>query len=207
MVYLYKWTPVYVTPLMVKRSFENFSDKSYKIEKRWVSLEEISPYLILAVIASEDNRFDTHRGFDWVEIDKAIDASKKGKKLRGASTITQQTAKNLFLLPSRSWVRKGLEAWFTILIEIAWDKRRVMEVYLNIAEMGRGIFGAEAAARHHFGSSAKRMSVHQSALIAATLPNPIKRSASKPGPYVSQRALQIVDLMNKIAQPEWLKNK
>ena len=142
-----KWVPVWVTPLMIQRTVENWNDKTFKTHKTWVSYERISPELAKAVIASEDNLFDSHNGFDWNSINKAInDHEKRGKRLRGASTISQQTAKNVFLLPSRSYVRKGLEAYFTVLIEFMWGKERIMEVYLNVAEMGRGIYGAEAAA-------------------------------------------------------------
>lgn len=203
---IHKWVPVYVTPLMVKRSIEFAGDDSFKTKKKWVSLDKISKSMVMAVIASEDNRFDQHNGFDWIEIDKALEAGKKGKRLRGASTITQQTAKNVFLLPSRSWFRKGLEAWFTLGVELIWGKERIMEVYLNVAEMGKGVYGAEAAARHHFGKSAMKLTAHESALIAATLPNPLKRSASRPGPYVQSRAVQILGLMYKVPRPDWLDN-
>lgn len=136
-----KWVPVWVTPLMIQRTVENWNDKTFKTHKTWVSYDRISPELAKAVIASEDNLFDSHNGFDWKSINKAInDHEKRGKRLRGASTISQQTAKNVFLLPSRSYVRKGLEAYFTVLIEFMWGKERIMEVYLNVAEMGRGIY-------------------------------------------------------------------
>ena len=138
-VLMLKWVPVYVTPLMIQRSVQYRNDKSFHTRKTWVSYDRISPELARAVIASEDNLFDTHSGFDWKQINKAIDDHERGKKLRGASTISQQTAKNVFLLPSRNFVRKGLEAYFTVLIENIWGKRRIMEVYLNVAEMGRGI--------------------------------------------------------------------
>ena len=142
-----KWIPVWWTPLMAVRSIEYRNDKTFRTHKTWVSYGHISPELAKAVIASEDNLFDSHNGFDWKQINKAIeDHEQKGKRLRGASTISQQTAKNVFLLPSRSFVRKGLEAYFTVLIEVIWGKRRIMEVYLNVAEMGKGIYGAGAAA-------------------------------------------------------------
>ena len=135
-----KWIPVWWTPLMAVRSIEYRNDKTFRTHKTWVSYDNISPELAKAVIASEDNLFDSHNGFDWKQINKAIeDHEQTGKRLRGASTISQQTAKNVFLLPSRSFVRKGLEAYFTVLIEVIWGKRRIMEVYLNVAEMGKGI--------------------------------------------------------------------
>ena len=154
-------------------------------------MEKISPNLAKAVVASEDSRFYTHKGFDWVEIKNAVDAHQKGKKLRGASTISQQTAKNVFLLPGRSWVRKGLEAYFTCLIEWIWGKERILEVYLNVAEMGRGIYGAEAAAEHLFTTRASKLTRKQAALIAACLPNPLQRTANKPTPYLLKRAADI----------------
>jgi monofunctional biosynthetic peptidoglycan transglycosylase len=200
-----KWAPVYITPLMIIRSVENRGDKNFKTTKRWVPLEKISSNMVMAVIASEDNRFNEHRGFDWVEIDRAIDESKrKGRRLRGASTISQQTAKNVFLIPSRSWIRKGFEVYFTAGIELIWGKRRVMEVYLNVAEMGRGIYGAEAAAGVMFNKTAQKLTTRESALIAASLPNPLRRRADRPSPYHNSRATDIQDLMRKLPVPEWI---
>ena len=190
-VTLLKWVPVYYTPLMAVRSWEFRDDSTFRTHKRWMPMEKISPNLAKAVVASEDSRFYTHKGFDWVEIKNAVDAHQKGKKLRGASTISQQTAKNVFLLPGRSWVRKGLEAYFTCLIEWIWGKERILEVYLNVAEMGRGIYGAEAAAEHLFTTRASKLTRKQAALIAACLPNPLKRKANKPTPYLLKRAADI----------------
>lgn len=188
-VTLLKWVPVYYTPLMAVRCWQFRGDSNYHTYKTWMPIEKISPYLAKAVVASEDARFYTHNGFDWIEIEKAFDAHRnKGKKLRGASTISQQTAKNVFLLPGRSWVRKGLEAYFTCLIECIWGKERILEVYLNVAEMGRGIFGAEAAAQQLFNTRASKLTRKQSALIAVCLPNPLKRKANKPTPYLLKRA-------------------
>lgn len=206
-VLLLKWVPVYFTPLMAIRSCEYFSDDTYKTYKTWKPLSEISPNMSMAVMASEDTRFLDHNGFDWVEIDNALDATKRGKKLRGASTISQQTAKNVFLYPGRSWVRKGLEVYFTGLIELVWGKERIMEVYLNVAEMGRGIFGAEAAAERLFQTRASKLSPRQAALIAATLPNPLKRKANAPTGYLSGRAGDIQHMMGLIPRPEWLNQK
>lgn len=190
-VTLLKWAPVYYTPLMAVRSWEFRDDSTFRTHKRWMPMEKISPNLAKAVVASEDSRFYTHKGFDWVEIKNAVDAHQKGKKLRGASTISQQTAKNVFLFPGRSWVRKGLEAYFTCLIEWIWGKERILEVYLNVAEMGRGIYGAEAAAEHLFTTRASKLTRKQAALIAACLPNPLQRKANKPTPYLLKRASDI----------------
>ena len=149
-VVLLKWVPVYYTPLMAIRSIEYRNDPDFKSTKNWKSLDEISNKMVYAVIASEDNRFEEHNGFDFIEIKNAINDSKKGKRLRGASTISQQTAKNVFLFPGRSWIRKGLECYFTLLIEWIWGKERIMEVYLNVAETGKGLYGVEAAAQKYF---------------------------------------------------------
>ena len=203
-VIILKWVPIPYTPLMAIRSFEYRDDDSFKTIKHWVQLKEISPNMIMAVIASEDNRFEEHKGFDWVEINKAIADGKKGKRMRGASTISQQTAKNVFLTPSRSWIRKGLEAYFTTAIELIWGKQRIMEVYLNVAEMGKGIYGAEAAANELFKKTAQKLTVRESALIAATLPNPLQRKANTPSAYMSSRARDIEVLMAKVKRPDWI---
>ena len=207
-VLILKWVPVWITPLMVKRSIEYRNDEDFQTHKEWRSYDDISPELAKAVIASEDNLFVEHNGFDWKEMKKAIDEHKnKGKKLRGASTISQQTAKNVFLFPSRSYVRKGFEAYFTVLIEWIWGKERILEVYLNVAEMGKGVYGAEAAAQELFGKSASELTRRESSLIAACLPNPIGRHADKPSKYVSKRAGQIRNLIPKISYPEWISHK
>lgn len=207
-VTILKWVPVWFTPLMISRSIEYRSDDSFRTHKKWRSYEEISSELAKAVIASEDNLFVEHNGFDWKEMKKAFDEHKnKGKKLRGASTISQQTAKNVFLFPSRSYLRKAVEAYFTVLIEWIWGKERILEVYLNVAEMGKGIYGAEAAAQELFGKSASELTRRESSLIAACLPNPIDRHADKPSNYVSKRAGQIRNLIPKIAYPDWISHK
>lgn len=202
-VVLLKWVPVYYTPLMAIRSIEYRNDPDFKSTKNWKSLDEISNKMVYAVIASEDNRFEEHYGFDFIEIKNAINDSKKGKRLRGASTISQQTAKNVFLFPGRSWIRKGLECYFTLLIEWIWGKERIMEVYLNVAETGKGLYGVEAAAQKYFKKSASKLNSYESSLIAASLPNPLKRNPAKPTNYMIKRASQIRSLMNKIALPEW----
>lgn len=203
-----KWIPVWWTPLMAVRSIEYRSDKTFRTHKTWVSYDHISPELAKAVIASEDNLFDSHNGFDWKQINKAIEAHEQtGKRLRGASTISQQTAKNVFLLPSRSFVRKGLEAYFTVLIEVIWGKRRIMEVYLNVAEMGKGIYGAEAAAEQLFHKKASKLTRRESCLIAACLPNPLKRNAARPSSYILNRAVTIERLESKLEYPDWVRHE
>lgn len=198
-----KWLPVVRTPLMDIRAREFRADDDYKFRKQWVRLEDVSDNLVMAVMASEDNRFLDHKGFDRVEIKKALDEKKSGKRVRGASTISQQTAKNVFLTPSKTLFRKGLEAYFTVLIEKIWGKRRIMEVYLNVAEMGKGIYGAEAAARYYFNVPASKLTAHQASLIAACLPGPLNRDPAHPSKYMRQRSAQIVSLMGKIKKPDW----
>lgn len=204
-VIILKWAPVCVTPLMVKRSIENRNNPKFHTEHTWVPLEEISASLAKAVIASEDNLFMEHNGFDIESIKKALDERNKGKRRRGASTISQQTAKNVFTFGSRGWLRKGMETYYTILIEAFWSKDRIMEVYLNVAEMGPGIYGAEAAARHYFKKSAKKLTRQESALMAVCLPNPHKMHPDRPSSYVLGRQKAIMDLSRKLSYPAWLK--
>lgn len=161
------------------------------VERQWVGLSQIAPAVPRAAIGAEDARFCAHNGFDFVAMEAAAARNASGGKLRGGSTISQQAAKNAFLWPGRSYVRKGLEAWFTVLIEAIWGKPRIMEVYLNIAEMGPGIYGVEAAAQHYFKVSAARLSPAQASRIAAILPQPIKRNAAKPGRFVKRYARRI----------------
>nr|WP_320058321.1 monofunctional biosynthetic peptidoglycan transglycosylase [uncultured Bacteroides sp.] len=195
-VVAYRYIPVYATPLMPIRCVQQIFDGKKPIWKhKWVPLEEMSPYMPRAVIASEDNRFPTHNGFDVVEIKKAMKENEKRKKKRGASTISQQTAKNVFLWPQSSWLRKGFEVYFTALIEVVWSKERIMEVYLNSIEMGNGIYGAEATANYKFGTQASKLSKGQCALIAATLPNPIRFDSARPSSYIKRRQQQILRLM------------
>src|ERR1041384_3584858 len=187
-VMIFRWVPIPLTPLMLIRCVEQKADgKKMRLDHDWVSFEEIAPKLQLAVVCSEDQNYLKHYGFDFGAIEKAMKANESGKKLRGASTISQQTAKNVFLWPGRSYIRKGLEAWFTFLIELLWSKERIMEVYLNSIEMGDGVYGAEAAARFWFRKPAASLSADESSAIAAILPNPLRYSASPPGPYVVAR--------------------
>ena len=190
-VLAYKWLPVKVTPLMLIRKAQGVTDASGSWQHEWVPLDSISPYLPVAVMASEDQNFLKHNGFDYRAILDAYEEAQAGGRVRGASTISQQTAKNVFLWPNSSWVRKGFEAYFTVLIEWMWSKQRIMEVYLNSIEMGPGIYGAEAVAQEHFGCHARELSRSQCALIAATLPNPLRYSSKDPGPYMQKRKRQI----------------
>lgn len=189
MVLLYKWVPVPGTPLMVIRKFESRDDgkSAPSVKHDWVPLESISPHLQLAVVCSEDQNYLKHDGIDWGAIEKAQKENEKRKRPRGASTITQQTAKNIFLWQGRNYLRKGLEVWFTFLIETFWSKERIMEVYLNSIEMGDGIYGAEAASQAYFGKSAARLTPDEAALIAAILPNPRRYSAKNPSAYTRGR--------------------
>ena len=199
MVVVYRFAPVYVTPLMVIRSAQHIVKGESPIwYHKWVSFDKISPHLPMAVIASEDNRFAIHNGFDFVEIKRAMKEKEKRRRNRGASTISQQTAKNVFLWPQSSWLRKGFEVYFTWMIELVWSKERIMEVYLNSIEMGDNIYGAEAAAKHKFQTTAAKLTRRQAALIAATLPNPIRFDSANPSPYIQKRQAQIQRLMRLI---------
>lgn len=172
--------------------------EGHGIEKDWTPLENLSPNLVRAVIASEDARFCAHSGFDWTELRAALASNREGGRLRGASTISMQTAKNAFLWPDRTLIRKAVEAWFTFLIEVLWPKSRIMEVYLNLAEWGGGIYGAEAAARHWFDRPAERLSARQAALLAAALPSPLASSPARPSSYLSRRAATIESRMGVV---------
>lgn len=187
-VLLYKWVPVPATPLMVIRTahqLQHTEEKQWK--HQWVPLEKISKNLQLAVICSEDQKFTRHHGFDVKAIEKVIDNYSADERLRGASTISQQTAKNVFLWPQRSWVRKGFEVYFTFLVESLWSKSRIMEVYLNSIEMGNGIYGAQAASQYWFHKDASALSKYEAAAIAAILPNPLKMKADPATPYIQKR--------------------
>lgn len=192
-----RFMPVYFTPLMFIRVGQQItSGESIKLKHHWVSIDEIAKDMPLAVMSSEDQRFLMHHGFDFDAIQQAAKENREGKRKRGASTISQQTAKNVFLWPGRTWLRKGLETYFTFLIEALWSKQRIMEVYLNSIEMGNGIYGAEAVAQEHFGCKASQLTRKQCALIAATLPNPRKFNSAAPSPYMKKRQRRIVKEMN-----------
>jgi monofunctional biosynthetic peptidoglycan transglycosylase len=201
---LYRFINPPATPLMLIRVIENIADnKKPSITKDWKSLDDISQNLVLAVIASEDNNFESHYGIDFKAIEKAKKLNARGKKIRGASTITQQTAKNVFLWQARTYVRKGLELYFSGLIELFWGKKRIMEVYLNVIEMGDGIYGAEAAARKYFNKPAKNLTRSEAAAIAAVLPNPRKWRPDKPTAYIARKKSWILWNMNNVLKPDW----
>ena len=201
-VVAYRFVPVYVTPLMVIRVVEQtFSDEyDVKWEHNWVPLKEMSKYMPVAVMASEDARFLKHNGFDFDAIQKAVEHNKKAKTKHGASTITQQTAKNVFLWPGRSWIRKGLEMYFTVLIEVLWGKERIMEVYLNSIEMGKGIYGADAVARDKFNTSPDKLTRDQCAYIAVSLPNPLQRDSAHPTAKMKKMHNTVLKRMKQIDQ-------
>lgn len=205
-VVAYKFIPVWFTPLMFIRTAQHVSSGEMpRLHHHWVPIEEITPDMPIAVMASEDQRFLIHHGFDFDAIQKAVERNMKaGKKKYGASTISQQTAKNVFLWPGRSWLRKGLEMYFTTLIELVWGKERIMEVYLNSIEMGDGIYGVDAVAEHHFGKTASSLSRRDCALIAATLPNPRSFSSKDPSQYMRKRQRQIVKEMKHV---KWTEEK
>jgi monofunctional biosynthetic peptidoglycan transglycosylase len=203
---IYRFVPPPFTYLMIQRLVEQKMDgEDLKLRKDWVSIDEMSPYLVRAVIASEDQHFNEHWGFDIAALQKAYQHNQKSKKVKGGSTISQQVAKNVFLWPGRSYFRKGLEAYFTILIEISWSKKRIMEIYLNEIEMGNGIYGAEAAAKKYFRKPAKDLSKRESALIAAVLPNPIRWTPANPNAYIQRRQYRILRAMRYVGKPEYLK--
>jgi monofunctional biosynthetic peptidoglycan transglycosylase len=187
--------PAPPTPLMIGMQISGV-----RVAQDWVSLGAMSANIVKAVIASEDGKFCSHWGFDWQAIQDALEYNAAGQGIRGASTISQQTAKNLFLPPARTWLRKGIEAYFTVLLETLWPKRRIMEVYLNIVELGEGIFGVEAAARNYFGKSAAALSRSEAARLAAILPNPRGYRVLDPGPYVRRRTDQIVSMMDDVTR-------
>jgi monofunctional biosynthetic peptidoglycan transglycosylase len=203
-VVIYKVINPPITPLMVIRAFEYiFEGREVKIDKNWASYEDINKKLFKALVSGEDARFMTHKGFDW----KAIKAAQRyndrmdGEKKRGASTITMQTAKNTFLWHGRNYVRKALEAYFTVLIEAIWGKKRIIEVYANVIEWGYGIYGAQAASRYYFGKDAKDLTTQEAALLAAVVPNPRRWNAGAPTPYIRKRANWIMSRMNSVAIP------
>jgi len=196
-VIFFKWVPVPVTPLMVIRNIEQLQeDKKLVLKHDWVPIEAISKNLQLAVICSEDQNFLAHNGFDMEAIEKAVEHNKKGKRIRGASSISQQTAKNVFLWPQRSWFRKGLETYFTFLIELFWSKERIIEVYLNSIEMGNGVYGVEAASHFWFKKPAIKLNRNEAAAIAAILPNPRRYRANPATNYIQGRKNWIVRQMN-----------
>ena len=193
---LYAWLPVPITPLMVIRLMEG-----YGLSKDWVPYDAISPNLARAAIASEDSGFCAHHGFEWEAIENAWNRNQHSKRIRGGSTISNQTAKNAFLWPDRTYVRKAIEFYFTGLIELIWGKKRILEVYLNVVEFGPGIYGAEAAAQRYFHKPASALTRREAALLVAVLPSPLKWSVAAPGPYVRSRSATIMARMMDIPDP------
>ncbi|MGC3871685.1 monofunctional biosynthetic peptidoglycan transglycosylase [Halomonas sp. GXIMD04776] len=204
-VMVFRVVPVFGSMVMVERKVQSWvAGEPLNIRQDWSPWERLSDYAKLAVIAAEDQKFPTHHGFDLGQLRKAVSTWQSGGGLRGASTISQQTAKNLFLWTGRNWLRKGLEAWFTVLIELLWPKERILEVYLNIAEWDNGVFGLEAAAQRYFGVSAAELNATQASRLAAILPNPREWSASKPSGYILKRSQWIQGQMRQLGGTSYL---
>ncbi|MDB6162369.1 MAG: mtgA [Gammaproteobacteria bacterium] len=205
-VLAFRWIDPPTSAFMLETRLRAMSegDRTYRIDYEWVNLERISSHAAIAVIASEDQQFPFHAGFDLNSIRESVRASERGKKLRGASTISQQVAKNLFLWNGRSFVRKGVEAWMTVLIELTWPKERILEVYLNIVELGKGIYGMEAAARRFYHKPAARLTSSEAAVLAAVLPNPIRMHADRPSAYVLERRDWILGQMRALGGASYL---
>ena len=188
---LLRWVPVTLTPLKAIRLAEHLPEEGLRVRSNWVPLRKVAMPMVRAVIATED------------AIDRALDENREGKRLRGGSTISQQTAKNVFCLPARTWLRKGVEAWFTVLIETFWSKRRIMEVYLNVIETGRNMYGVEAPARGVYGKTAAELNAYEASMIATVLPNPLRRDMAAPSGYMVRRAAQVRSLMGKLGPIEF----
>ena len=203
-VLLMRWWNPFSSAFMLNASFVHSGEKDYATRYSWVDLEKISPNVALAVIASEDQQFPFHTGFDFKSIREAVRQNAHRKRPRGASTISQQVAKNLFLWNGGGYVRKGMEAWLTVLIELMWPKERILEVYLNVAQFGRGIFGVEAASRHFYRKPAANLTRAEAATLAAVLPNPIKLRADRPSAYVASRRAWIMGQMRGLGGREYL---
>lgn len=206
-IVIFAFLPVPFSAVMVERQLGAWfsGDFRYVAHSDWVAMDEISPWMALAVIASEDQKFPTHWGFDVAAIQSVLDSSNEKAGMRGASTLSQQTAKNVFLWDGRSWVRKGLEAGLTVGIETVWTKRRILTVYLNVAEMGKGVFGVEEASQRYFHKPASRLSMSEAALLAAVLPNPIRFRADAPSGYVRQRQQWILRQMRQLGGESFLR--
>lgn len=197
----FRWLNPPVSMVMLERWLTH---DDYSIQQTWLSWDEMPKKAALAVITSEDQRFPLHQGFDIDAIMKALNEAEEGGRLRGASTISQQVAKNMFLWTGRSWLRKGLEVWFTSLIEVTWGKQRILEVYMNIAEWGPGVFGIEAASQHHFGKRASQLTDMQAALLASTLPSPLKYDPARPAQHLIDRARWNLAQQRKLGGTNWL---
>ena len=203
-----RWVDPFTSSFMLRARLQALAagDSAYRTAYEWVDLEQISPHAALAVIAAEDQLFPYHVGFDLQSIREAVRAAERGQRLRGASTISQQVAKNLFLWPGRSYLRKGLEAWFTVMIETLWPKERILEVYLNLAEFGHGVYGVQAASRRFFGKPASALTRSEAALLAAVLPNPRRFRVDQPSRYVRARRDWILDQMRSLGGPAYLES-
>ncbi|MFI4959376.1 MAG: monofunctional biosynthetic peptidoglycan transglycosylase [Lysobacterales bacterium] len=209
MVLLLRFVPPWTSAVMLERQLGAWihGERDFQLHQHWVPWKRISPWVPLAMVAGEDQKFPYHHGFDFDSIQDAMDAADDGKRLRGASTISQQTAKNLFLWNGRSFVRKGLEAYFTVLIELTWPKQRILEVYVNIAELGNGIYGVGAASEAYFHASPAQLGPAQAARLAAVLPNPIRLHADRPSAYVQGRANWIQQQMNHLGGPAYIEDR
>jgi monofunctional biosynthetic peptidoglycan transglycosylase len=206
-VLLLRWLPPLTSAFMLEARIGavRAGERGYRTDYHWVSLERISPHAAIAVIASEDQTFPFNYGFDFPSIRSAVRAAQRGRRLRGASTIAQQVARNLFLWPGRSFVRKGIEAWFTVLLEALWPKERILEVYLNIAQFGRGTYGVEAAARRFYHEPAARLSAGQAALLAAVLPDPVHWHVERPSRFVAWKQQWILGQMRNLGGAAYLR--
>ena len=199
-----RWIDPPTSAFMLARSIEGLRDDGFRLRHEWRDMPAISPQLPIAMVAAEDQRFPSHRGFDLDAIEKARERNARGGRVRGASTITQQVAKNLYLWKGGGYLRKGIEAWYAVLIEATWPKRRILEVYANVAEFGDGVYGAEAAAQTFFGKPASALTAHEAARLAAVLPNPRRYSAARPGPYVQRRAAWIQRQVRQLGGPDYV---
>ena len=199
-----RWIDPPTSAFMLARSIEGLGDDRFRLRHEWRDLPAISPQLPIAMVAAEDQRFPSHRGFDLDAIEKARERNARGGRVRGASTITQQVAKNLYLWKGGGYLRKAIEAWYAVLIEATWPKRRILEVYANVAEFGDGVYGAEAAAQTFFGKPASALTAHEAARLAAVLPNPRRYSAARPGPYVQRRAAWIQRQVRQLGGPDYV---
>jgi monofunctional glycosyltransferase len=206
-VVLLRWMPPFTSAYMVEARIEALrsGDSGYRTDYQWVSLERISPHAAIAVIASEDQTFPFNYGFDLNSIRGSVRAAERGRRLRGASTISQQVARNLFLWPGRSFVRKGIEAYFTVLLQALWPKERILEVYLNVAQFGRGIYGVEAAARRFYHEPAARLTASQAALLAAVLPSPVRWHVDRPSRFVTWKQEWILGQMRNLGGAAYLR--
>ena len=206
-VFAMRWINPVTSSIMIQRQISTLFHGEFELIKyHWVDYDDVSKFMPIAIVAAEDQNFPNHFGFDFKQIKKALNENKRGRRVRGASTITQQVAKNLFLWEGKSFVRKGIEAYFTLLIELLWDKQRILEVHMNVAEMGNNIFGVGTASLAYYRKSPAKLTKSQAALLAAILPNPNKYSAVKPSGYLRGRQNWIIKQMNSLGGPDYLKD-